>query len=109
MQMKRESLPISVTVAVTAADSTEIPLDGFAGGSFELPATSGTTAVTFYAQVGNEAYGIMNDEDGVPVPAMAVSVSLPYPLPSVSYNYSRMKIVASSGTATPSVPVILKS
>lgn len=107
--MLREPGHKSVTIATTVADSTEIPVDNFAGGSFELPAASGTTAVTFYAQVGSEAYGIMNDADGNPVAPLSVSVSLPYPLPPSTYNYPRIKLVASAGTATASVPVYLKS
>lgn len=107
--MQREPGHIVVTIGTTPGASTEIPMDQFAGGSFELPSTSGTTAITVYAQVGDEAYGIINDDDWQPVAAKSVSVSLPYPLPPNAYNYPRIKMVASAGIATANVPVYLKS
>ena len=107
--MLREPGHLVVTIGTTPEDSTEIPMDQFAGGSFELPATSGTTAITPYAQVGGEAYGVMSDDDWQPVAAKSVSVSTPYPLPPNAYNYPRIKLVASAGTATDDVPVYKKS
>jgi hypothetical protein len=107
--MLREPGPMTITIGTTAANSTEIPMDQFSGGSFELPAASGTTQITVYAQVGSEAYGIMQDDDWVAVSAKSVSVSTPYPLPPNSFNYPRIKLVASSGTATTDVAVYRKS
>jgi hypothetical protein len=107
--MLREPNTMEVTIGTTVAASTEIPMTYFAGGSFELPATSGTTQITVYAQVGSEAYGIMQDDDWVAVSAKSVSVSTPYPLPPNSFNFPRIKLVASAGTATTNVPVHLKS
>jgi hypothetical protein len=107
--MLREPNTMEVTIGTTVAASTEIPMTYFAGGSFELPATSGTTAITVYAQVGTEAYGIMQDDDWVAVSAKSVSVSTPYPLPPNSFNFPRIKLVASAGTATTNVPAYQNS
>lgn len=107
--MQRESSPdLLITIGATVGASTAIDTRGFGGGSFHLPATSGTTQITVYAQVGSEAYGIANDEEWQPLPAKTVAAGNPYPLPNVSYNYPRIKFVASGGVATPNVPVFMK-
>lgn len=107
--IQRESSPdLLITIGATVGASTPIDTRGFAGGSFHLPATSGTTAITVYAQVGSEDYGIANDEDWKPLPARAVAAGSPYPLPNVSYHYPRIKLVATAGTATENVPVFEK-
>ncbi len=108
-QMKRAPKLELVTIGATVAASTAIAMEGFAGGSFHLPADSGTTAITVYAQVGTVAYGIMNDDDWQPIAAKSVGAGLPYPLPPNAYNYPNIKLVASAGTATASVPVYLNS
>ena len=109
MPMSRESKPDTITIGKTVATSTEIDMSRYAGGSFHLPSTSGTTAITIYAQVGAEAYGIANDEDWVAIPPGTVTAGLPYPLPTCGFNYPRLKLVASTGTATEDVPVFIKS
>lgn len=108
MGIKRESQRLLITIGATLAESTEIDTEGFAGGSFHLPATSGTTEITVYAQVGSEDYGIANDDDWQALPPRSVTPGKPYPLPSVTHNYPRLKLVASGGTSTNSVPVFLK-
>lgn len=107
--MTRESKPDTITIGVTVGTSSAIAMERYAGGSFHLPATSGTTQITVYAQVGEEAYGIANDDDWVPLPATTVTAGLPYPLPPNSYNYPRIKLVASAGTATVEVPIFVKA
>jgi hypothetical protein len=99
---------MTITIGTVVADSTVIDTRLFGGGSFHLPATSGTTEITVYAQVGSEAYGIANDEDWSPIAPKAVTAGLPYPLPSVAYNYQRLKLVATGGIATADVPVFMK-
>lgn len=107
--MQRESSPdLLITIGATVGASTPIDTRGFGGGSFHLPATSGTTEITVYAQVGSEAYGIANDEDWQPLPAKSVVAGLPYPMPPVAYNYPRMKFVATGGVATENVPCFMK-
>lgn len=107
--MQRESSPdLLITIGATVGASTPIDTRGFAGGSFHLPATSGTTQITVYAQVGSVEYGIMNDEDWVPFPPKTVAAGKPYPLPKESHSYPRLKLVASGGVATSDVPVFMK-
>jgi hypothetical protein len=107
--MIREHQETTITIGTTVGASTAISTEGIAGGSFHLPATSGTTQITVYAQVGSEAYGIANDEDWSPIAAKTVTAGLPYPLPTVTHNYQRIKLVASAGTETTSVPLFKKS
>ena len=109
LPMTREGIPATITIGTSVATSTEIDMGRFAGGSFQLPATSGTTAITVYAQVGSVAYGIANDEDWIALPAKSVTAGLPYPFPPAAYSYPRIKLVASAGTATENVPVFAKS
>lgn len=104
----RECNPERITIGTTVADSSEIDMARFGGGSFHLPADSGTTEITVYAQVGDVAYGIANDEDWSPLPAKSVTAGLPYPFPSVGYHYPRIKLVASGGAATENVPAFEK-
>jgi hypothetical protein len=108
MEILRNDSEFTITIGTDVATSTAISTKGFAGGSFHLPADSGTTQITVYAQVGSVAYGIANDDDWQPIPARAVAAGLPYPLPSVSHSYPRMKLVATGGTATTDVSVFLK-
>lgn len=107
--MQRTGKPMLVTIGTTVADSTEIDMDGFAGGSFQLPAGSGTTQITPYARVGAESFGIAQDEDWIPEIPAAVTPGLPYPLTRFAYHYKTIKLVASAGVATQNVPVYLKS
>lgn len=109
LPMTREGSPTTITIGTSVATSTDIDMGRFAGGSFHLPSTSGTTAITIYAQVGSEAYGIANDEDWVALPAGTVAAGKPYPFPPSCYSYPRIKLVASAGTATANVPVFAKS
>lgn len=107
--IQRESSPdLLITIGATVGASTPIDTRGFGGGSFQLPANSGTTAITVYAQVGSVDYAVANDEDWQQIAAKPVAAGRPYPLPDVSYKYPRIKLVASSGTATEDVPVFLK-
>jgi hypothetical protein len=108
MEILRNDSEFTITIGTDVAGSTPISTKGFAGGSFHLPATSGTTQITVYAQVGSEDYGIANDEEWNAIPAKTVAAGLPYPLPGVAYNYQRLKLVATGGTATSDVPVSLK-
>jgi hypothetical protein len=110
-EMLRAGEPLFVNIGVTEAASTAIDLEDKSGGSFQLPAGSGTTAVTIYAQLGANAWGIAKD-DTVPVPAnlvITVAAGEPIPLPRNAWNYPRIKLVASAGAATADVPVFLKS
>lgn len=107
--IQRESSPdLLITIGATVEASTPINTRGFGGGSFQLPASSGTTQITTYVKVGSEDYQIANDEDWLPLPAKAVIAGMPYPLPRVAYNYPEMKFVVSGGVATENVPVFLK-
>ena len=107
--MLREQSPTMITIGTTVAASTEIDMSRFAGGSFQLPAGSGTTEITVYAQVGSVEYGIANDENWNALPPLPVVAGLPYPFPPSSYYYPRIKLVASAGAATANVPVAAKS
>jgi hypothetical protein len=107
--MLRTSEEQTIVIGATEAGSTAFSLIDYAGGSFQLPADSGTTEVTLYVQVGDVGFAIANDEDGVPSPAMAVEAGKPYPLPAIIYNFPRAKLVATAGVATADVPLFKKA
>lgn len=107
----RAQKPLFVDIGVTEAASTAIDLEEFGGGSFQLPAASGTTEITVYAQLGANTWGIAKDDD-YPAPSnltFAVVAGIPYPFPRTAYNYPRIKLVASAGAATAAVPAFVKS
>lgn len=107
VQTLAEDNPLTVTVGTTAGASTEIDVTNYRCGSFQLPSDSGTTEVTVYSQLGTEDYGIATDDDNGPL-VLPVTAGRPRPLPPNLNNYSKIKLVASAGTATADVPVIIK-
>lgn len=107
--MLRTSEEQTIVIGATEAGSTAFSLIDYAGGSFQLPADSGTTEVTLYVQVGDVGFAVANDEDGAQIPAITVAAGKPYPLPAIVYNFPRAKLVASGGDATAGVPLFKKA
>jgi hypothetical protein len=108
MKIERDKQNLLVNIGTTVATSTEFSIEGFAGGSFQLPSTSGTTAITIYARLGTLAPGAVGEEEGTALSAITVTAGRPTPLPSIVYNFPFITMVASAGTATDNVPVFIK-
>lgn len=107
--MLRTSEEQTIVIGATEAESTGFSVMDYAGGSFQLPADSGTTGVTLYVQVGDVGFEIANNEDGSQIPAVTVEAGKPYPLPAIIYNFPRAKLVATAGVATAGVPLFKKA
>jgi hypothetical protein len=109
--INREPKPLLVRVGTTPDDSTEIDVSTFGGGSFQLPAGSGTTEVTIYARLGTNAYAPAKDDDLTSRSVLkytGVTALEPIPFPRNLYNYPNVKLVATGGTPTDDVPVFIK-
>lgn len=104
----REVQNFTVDVGTDAASSDKIELARFACASFQFPADTETTEVTLYAALADGDYGVAYDEDGQPW-ARAVQAGAPMAFPTFAYAFPSVKLVASGGTASSSVPVFAKS
>jgi hypothetical protein len=107
-QLKRLPRLEVVTIGTSAGASTAIDMSDMTTGSFQLPGDSGTTQVTVYSRCGSGSWAIAKDSDNgdIIIPATA---GQPRPLHIDVFSYTEIKLVASAGTATSDVPVVLKS
>jgi hypothetical protein len=106
--LKRKPRSEVVTIGANASASTAIDMAEMTTGSFQLPVASGTTQVTVYARCGSGSWAIAKDNENADM-VLAVTAGQPRPLPADVFSYAEVKLVASGGTATTDVPVILKS
>lgn len=103
--MLRQPWHGNVNVGTTEAASTAIDVEGYGGGSVVF--SGGTTGVTVYGSVDGGTFGIAQDA-GADI-TITVVAGKPHTFPDAIYKFSKIKLVATTGTASTNVPVFLKS
>lgn len=92
-------------IGTTEAASSTIDVEGYRGGSIMGP--TGPTTITIYGSVDGGTFGIAKDAgNNITITNTAGS---PLTIPDAAMKFSKIKFVASVGTAAANVPIFLNS
>jgi hypothetical protein len=95
----------NINIGTTEAASTALDVEGFRGGS--VMGLAGPTTITIYGSVDGGTYGIAKDAgNNITITNAAGS---PLTIPDAAMKFSKIKLVASAGTAATNVPVFLNT
>jgi hypothetical protein len=100
LKLNRVNAYQTATIAVSAATSDELTLDGFAFGGIILPSTYDGTAMTFtVCNTFGGTYVALEDADGVAID-LVVEASKAYALPAELFAFPYAKLVAGTNQTT---------